>query len=81
MRVVRRIATTCPAEGQLFGTSYREADRYSNEYTMDPDDLREICGAIRAAQLNADFVIVAIHSHDAQSAATTRTRRTARRTS
>jgi poly-gamma-glutamate synthesis protein (capsule biosynthesis protein) len=53
-----------PVEGQLFGTAYREADRYSNEYTMDPDDLREIYGAIRAAQLNADFVIVAIHSHE-----------------
>jgi poly-gamma-glutamate synthesis protein (capsule biosynthesis protein) len=53
-----------PAEGQLFGTSYRQAELISNEYTMDPDDLREIYGAIRAAQLNADFVIVAIHSHE-----------------
>jgi poly-gamma-glutamate capsule biosynthesis protein CapA/YwtB (metallophosphatase superfamily) len=53
-----------PAEGQLFGTAYREAERFSYEHTMDPDDLREIYGAIRAAQLNADFVIVAIHSHE-----------------
>ena len=52
-----------PAEGQLFGTSYRQAEKFSNEYTMDPD-LREIYGAIRVAQLNADFVIVAIHSHE-----------------
>jgi poly-gamma-glutamate synthesis protein (capsule biosynthesis protein) len=31
---------------------------------MDPDDLAEIYAAIRSAQLNADFVIVAIHSHE-----------------
>jgi hypothetical protein len=53
-----------PAEGNLFGTAYREAERFSYEHTMDPGDLAEIYGAIRAAQLNADFVIVAIHSHE-----------------
>ncbi len=53
-----------PAEGSLFGTAYRQADRFSYEHSMDPDDLREIYGAIRSAQLNADFVIVAIHSHE-----------------
>src|SRR4029079_4027759 len=31
---------------------------------MDPEDLREIYAAIRAAALNADFVIVAIHAHE-----------------
>ncbi len=53
-----------PKEGSLFGTRYREADRASYQYTMDAEDLREIYGAIRAAQLNADFVIVAIHAHE-----------------
>jgi poly-gamma-glutamate capsule biosynthesis protein CapA/YwtB (metallophosphatase superfamily) len=53
-----------PKEGYVFGTRYREADTLSYEHAMDPDDLREIYGAIRAAQLNADFVIVAIHAHE-----------------
>ena len=53
-----------PKEGSLFGTRYREADRFSYEHTMDPEDLREIYGAIRSAQQNADFVIVAIHAHE-----------------
>lgn len=53
-----------PKEGSLFGARYREADKFSYEHTMDPDDLREIYGAVRAAQLNADFVILAIHAHE-----------------
>jgi poly-gamma-glutamate synthesis protein (capsule biosynthesis protein) len=53
-----------PGEGNLFGTRYRAAEAYGSEHAMDPDDLREIYGAIRAAQLNADFVIVAIHAHE-----------------
>ncbi len=53
-----------PKEGRLFGTSYREADRTSREHAMDPGDLAEIYAAVRAAQLNADFVIVAIHAHE-----------------
>ncbi len=70
-----------PREGQLFGTSYRQAERLSYEHTMDPGDLAEIYAAIRAAQLNADFVIAAIHAHECSSAATTRTRRAVRPTS
>ena len=53
-----------PREGQLFGTAYRQADRYSYEHEMDPGDLAEIYAAIRSAQLNADFVIAAIHAHE-----------------
>jgi poly-gamma-glutamate capsule biosynthesis protein CapA/YwtB (metallophosphatase superfamily) len=53
-----------PDEGSLFGVAYREAGRLAYEHEMDPDDLAEIYGAIRAAQLNADFVIAAIHSHE-----------------
>ena len=52
-----------PKEGSLFGTRYREASRISREHEMDPEDLGEIYAAIRAAQLNADFVIAAIHAH------------------
>ena len=53
-----------PREGQFFGTAYRQADRFSYEHAMDPGDLAEIYAAIRSAQLNADFVIAAIHSHE-----------------
>jgi poly-gamma-glutamate capsule biosynthesis protein CapA/YwtB (metallophosphatase superfamily) len=53
-----------PREGRLFGTAYRQADRFSYEHAMDPGDLAEIYAAIRSAQLNADFVIAAIHSHE-----------------
>ena len=53
-----------PGEGNLFGERYRQADRFSYEHAMDPEDLREIYAAIRAAALNADFVIVAIHAHE-----------------
>ena len=53
-----------PRDGSLFGTAYRQAERYSREYAMDPRDIAEIYGAIRSAQLNADFVIAAIHAHE-----------------
>jgi poly-gamma-glutamate capsule biosynthesis protein CapA/YwtB (metallophosphatase superfamily) len=53
-----------PREGRFFGSAYREADRFSYEHAMDPGDLAEIYAAIRSAQLNADFVIAAIHSHE-----------------
>lgn len=53
-----------PKQGSLFGTRYREADGYSREHAMDSGDLGEIYAAIRAAQLNADFVIAAIHAHE-----------------
>ncbi len=56
-----------PREGQLFGTNYRQGDRHSVEHAMDPGDLAEIYAAIRAAQLNADFVIAAIHAHECSS--------------
>jgi poly-gamma-glutamate synthesis protein (capsule biosynthesis protein) len=53
-----------PKQGSLFGTRYREAESHSHAHAMDPEDLREIYAAIRAAQLNADFVIAAIHAHE-----------------
>ena len=53
-----------PREGNFFGTAYRQAEKYSREHTMDPQDLEEIYGAIRSAQQNADFVIAAIHAHE-----------------
>ncbi len=56
-----------PKEGTLFGTRYREGERFGYEHAMDPEDLREIYAAVRAAQLNADFVVVAIHAHECSS--------------
>jgi poly-gamma-glutamate synthesis protein (capsule biosynthesis protein) len=53
-----------PAEGQLFGTHYRQAESYSHEHVMNADDLAEIYKSIRSAQENADFVIVSIHAHE-----------------
>ena len=53
-----------PREGNFFGTAYRQAEKYSHEHTMDPQDLAEIYAAIRSAQQNADFVIAAIHAHE-----------------
>ncbi|HKX98537.1 MAG TPA: CapA family protein [Steroidobacteraceae bacterium] len=55
--------TDVPREGNFFGTAYRQAEKYSHEHTMDPQDLAEIYAAIRSAQQNADFVIAAIHAH------------------
>jgi poly-gamma-glutamate synthesis protein (capsule biosynthesis protein) len=53
-----------PTEGELFGTQYQQAEYYSHEHVMDPDDLAEIYRSIRSAQENADFVIVSIHAHE-----------------
>jgi len=53
-----------PREGRFFGRAYRQAERLTYEHAMDPGDLAEIYAAIRSAQLNADFVIAAIHSHE-----------------
>lgn len=53
-----------PREGRFFGSAYRQADAFAYEHAMDPDDLAEIYAAIRTAQLNADFVIAAIHAHE-----------------
>lgn len=53
-----------PTKGKLFGTSYQQGEVLSYEHEMDPDDLAEIYRNIRAAQLNADFVVVTIHSHE-----------------
>jgi poly-gamma-glutamate capsule biosynthesis protein CapA/YwtB (metallophosphatase superfamily) len=55
-------------EGQLFGTRFRLAEEsmlgYTTRYAMNPNELAEIYQSIRLAQQHADFVIVAIHSHD-----------------
>ncbi len=53
-----------PTEGELFGTRYRQAAGLSYEHSMDAEDLEEIYRSIRAAQENADFVVVSIHSHE-----------------
>lgn len=53
-----------PAEIRFQGKTYRQADSFSYEHTMDAADLAEIYRSIRSAQQNADFVIVSIHSHE-----------------
>ena len=53
-----------PREGSLFGTSYRQADRLLvRVHDGSERSRRDLCRHPRA-QLNADFVIVAIHSHE-----------------
>ena len=56
-----------PTEIELFTTSYRQGATFSYEHAMDPEDLAEIYQSIRAAQQNADFVIVSIHAHECSS--------------
>lgn len=53
-----------PAEGQLFGMKYRQAQRASYQHLVDGEDRAEILRAIRAAKQNADLVVVMIHSHE-----------------
>ena len=50
--------------GELFGQKFRQAEDASRTFSMDPVDLAEILQAVRTAQQHADFVIVAIHSHE-----------------
>ena len=53
-----------PAEVTVFEKKFREAERFSYEHEMDPEDIAEIYRSIRAARQNADFVIVTIHAHE-----------------
>ena len=48
----------------LFGSTLREGEFAGYTYTMDSEDLAEIYRSIRTARQSADFVIVAIHSHE-----------------
>ncbi len=50
--------------GELFGQKFRQGEDASRTFSMDPVDLAEILRAVRTAQQHADFVIVAIHSHE-----------------
>lgn len=56
-----------PSELTLFGKDFQQADEYSHQHNVNTDDLAEINKNIRAAQQNADFVIVSVHSHDCSS--------------
>lgn len=55
-----------PAPDRLvaFGKTFVRGKNFSYEYAMDPEDLADIYKSIRAARQNADFVVVAIHSHE-----------------
>ena len=53
-----------PDRLEAFGKTFVLAPTFSYEFAMDPEDLAEIYTSIRAARQNADFVVVAIHSHE-----------------
>ena len=53
-----------PNSLKLFDQEYRIGPIFAYEYTMDPEDLGIILRAIRSARQNADFVVVALHSHE-----------------
>jgi poly-gamma-glutamate capsule biosynthesis protein CapA/YwtB (metallophosphatase superfamily) len=53
---------------ELLDVKYRRGGAFTYDYAMDPEDLAEILKNIRSARENADFVIVAIHSHECTSA-------------
>jgi poly-gamma-glutamate capsule biosynthesis protein CapA/YwtB (metallophosphatase superfamily) len=55
---------TDEGKSRLSGTSYVQAERFAYQHAMDPVDLAEVLRAVRGAQQNADFVVVAIHSHE-----------------
>ena len=53
-----------PESLRLFDQEYRLGPTFAYEYTMDPEDLGIILRAVRSARQNADFVVVALHSHE-----------------
>jgi poly-gamma-glutamate synthesis protein (capsule biosynthesis protein) len=53
-----------PDSLRLFDQEYRIGPTFAYEYAMDPEDLGVILRAIRSARQNADFVVVALHSHE-----------------
>lgn len=48
----------------LFGTTIHRGDRTSVDFRVDPDDVREVLDAVRAARSDAGVVVVALHSHE-----------------
>lgn len=48
-----------------FGVLFAAADRRAMRYTPDPHDLAEILRSIRLAAQHSDFVIAALHAHQA----------------
>jgi poly-gamma-glutamate synthesis protein (capsule biosynthesis protein) len=59
-----RHCTEIPGELELFDVKYRRGTAFEYDFAMDPEDLAEILKSVRSARENADFVIVAIHSHE-----------------
>jgi poly-gamma-glutamate synthesis protein (capsule biosynthesis protein) len=55
-----------PDRLQLFGTWYKVGPKPGNvSYVMDPQDEREILRSIRDGKENADFMVAAVHCHQA----------------
>ncbi|HWG72093.1 MAG TPA: CapA family protein [Steroidobacteraceae bacterium] len=59
-----RYCKETPGTLELFDVKYRRGAAFAYDYSMDPEDLAEILKNIRSARQNADFVVVAIHSHE-----------------
>ena len=53
-----------PAELNLFGQNFRLGHEFAYEHSMDPEDLANLYRSIRTARQHADFVILALHSHE-----------------
>ncbi len=74
MRALRRLHAAQPAGSAqsdprqdrlfLFGTVYQESDRFGLAYELDQAALDEIVRSVRQGKLNADFLIVSVHSHE-----------------
>lgn len=55
---------TVPPAIALFGRTFKSADTFHYEYTVDREDLTGIDAAIRSGKQNGDFLIATIHSHE-----------------
>lgn len=53
-----------PATIALFGHTFKPADSFHYEYTVDGEDLAGIDAAIRSGKQNGDFLVATIHAHE-----------------
>jgi len=60
----RRHCDEVPAELTLFGQNFRQGKEFAYQHQMDPEDLAGLYRSIRTARQHANFVILALHSHE-----------------
>jgi poly-gamma-glutamate capsule biosynthesis protein CapA/YwtB (metallophosphatase superfamily) len=53
-----------PATISLFGNTFKPAESFHYEYTVDREDLAGIDAAIRSGKQNGDFLVATIHAHE-----------------